>query len=204
MTIEFLITSLIVVASPGTGALYTLATGFSRGGRSSIVAAFGCTLGIVPHMAAAILGLAALLHTSALAFQIFKYVGVAYLLFMAWKTLQEHGTLKVDNDGLSGQSALQVTTTAILINILNPKLSIFFLAFLPQFIRADEMHPLSQMLLLSTVFMLMTFVVFALYGLFAAAIRNHVITRPRVLTWMRRTFAVAFAALGAKLALADR
>jgi threonine/homoserine/homoserine lactone efflux protein len=191
VTIEFLITSLIVVASPGTGALYTLATGFSRGGRSSVVAAFGCTLGIVPHMAAAILGLAALLHTSAVAFQVFKYVGVAYLLYMAWKTLQEHG-------------ALQVTTTAILINILNPKLSIFFLAFLPQFISADEAHPLSQMLLLSAVFMLMTFVVFALYGLFAASIRNHVITRPRVLTWMRRTFAGAFAALGAKLAFAER
>ncbi|KZD24640.1 LysE family translocator [Tardiphaga robiniae] len=203
MTIEFLITSLVVVASPGTGALYTLATGFSRGGRSSIVAAFGCTLGIVPHMAAAILGLAALLHTSALAFQVFKYAGVAYLLYMAWKTLQEHGTLKVETDD-SAQSALQVTTTAILINILNPKLSIFFLAFLPQFISADETHPLSQMLLLSAVFMLMTFVVFALYGLFAASIRNHVITRPRVLTWMRRTFAGAFAALGAKLAFADR
>lgn len=203
MTIEFLLTSLIVVASPGTGALYTLATGFSRGGRSSVVAAFGCTLGIVPHMAAAILGLAALLHTSALAFQIFKYVGVAYLLYMAWKTLQEHGTLKVETDD-SRQSALQVTTTAILINILNPKLSIFFLAFLPQFISADEAHPLSQMLLLSAVFMLMTFVVFALYGLFAASIRNHVITRPRVLTWMRRIFAGAFAALGAKLAFADR
>ena len=203
MTIEFLITSLIVVASPGTGALYTLATGFSRGGRSSVVAAFGCMLGIVPHMAAAILGLAALLHTSAVAFQVFKYIGVAYLLYMAWKTLQEHGTLKVETDN-SAQSALQVTTTAILINILNPKLSIFFLAFLPQFISADEAHPLSQMLLLSAVFMLMTFVVFALYGLFAASIRNHVITRPRVLTWMRRTFAGAFAALGAKLAFADR
>ncbi|KAA0075966.1 LysE family translocator [Tardiphaga sp. P9-11] len=203
MTIEFLITSLIVVASPGTGALYTLATGFSRGGRSSVVAAFGCTLGIVPHMAAAILGLAALLHTSAVAFQVFKYVGVAYLLYMAWKTLQEHGTLKVETND-SAQSALQVTATAILINILNPKLSIFFLAFLPQFISADEAHPLSQMLLLSAVFMLMTFVVFALYGLFAASIRNHVITRPRVLTWMRRSFAGAFAALGAKLALADR
>jgi threonine/homoserine/homoserine lactone efflux protein len=203
VTIEFLITSLIVVASPGTGALYTLATGFSRGGRSSVVAAFGCTLGIVPHMAAAILGLAALLHTSAVAFQVFKYVGVAYLLYMAWKTLQEHGTLKVETDD-SAQSALQLTTTAILINILNPKLSIFFLAFLPQFISADEAHPLSQMLLLSAVFMLMTFVVFALYGLFAASIRNHVITRPRVLTWMRRTFAGAFAALGAKLAFAER
>ncbi|MGM4922085.1 LysE family translocator [Tardiphaga sp. 804_B3_N1_9] len=203
MTIEFLITSLIVVASPGTGALYTLATGFSRGGRSSVVAAFGCMLGIVPHMAAAILGLAALLHTSAVAFQVFKYIGVAYLLYMAWKTLQEHGTLKVETDD-SAQSAVQVTTTAILINILNPKLSIFFLAFLPQFISADEAHPLSQMLLLSAVFMLMTFVVFALYGLFAASIRNHVITQPRVLTWMRRTFAGAFAALGAKLAFADR
>ncbi|MES2031451.1 MAG: LysE family translocator [Pseudomonadota bacterium] len=203
MTIEFLITSLIVVASPGTGALYTLATGFSRGGRSSVVAAFGCTLGIVPHMAAAILGLAALLHTSAVAFQVFKYLGVAYLLYMAWKTLQEHGTLKVETDNRA-QSALQVTTTAILINILNPKLSIFFLAFLPQFISADEAHPLSQMLLLSAVFMLMTFVVFALYGLFAASIRNHVITRPRVLTWMRRSFAGAFAALGAKLAFAER
>jgi threonine/homoserine/homoserine lactone efflux protein len=203
VTIEFLITSLIVVASPGTGALYTLATGFSRGGRSSVVAAFGCTLGIVPHMAAAILGLTALLHTSALAFQVFKYVGVAYLLYMAWKTLQEHGTLKVETDD-SAQSALQVTTTAILINILNPKLSIFFLAFLPQFISADEAHPLSQMLLLSAVFMLMTFVVFALYGLFAASIRNHVITRPRVLTCMRRSFAGAFAALGAKLAFAER
>ncbi|MGM5026440.1 LysE family translocator [Tardiphaga sp. 862_B3_N4_1] len=203
MTIEFLLTSLIVVASPGTGALYTLATGFSRGGRSSVVAAFGCMLGIVPHMAAAILGLAALLHTSALAFQVFKYVGVAYLLYMAWKTLQEHSTLKVETDD-SAQSALQVTTTAILINILNPKLSIFFLAFLPQFISADEAHPLSQMLLLSAVFMLMTFVVFALYGLFAASIRNHVITRPRVLIWMRRCFAGAFAALGAKLAFAER
>jgi threonine/homoserine/homoserine lactone efflux protein len=202
VTIECLITSLIVVASPGTGALYTLATGFSRGGRSSVVAAFGCTLGIVPHMAAAILGLAALLHTSAVAFQVFKYVGVAYLLYMAWKTLQEHGTLKVETDD-SAQSALQVTTTAILINILNPKLSIFFLAFLPQFISADEAHPLSQMLLLSAVFMLMTFVVFALYGLFAASIRNHVITRPRVLIWMRRCFAGAFAALGAKLAFAE-
>jgi threonine/homoserine/homoserine lactone efflux protein len=203
MTIEFLITSLIVIASPGTGALYTLAAGFSRGSRASVVAAFGCTLGIVPHMAAAILGLAALLHTSALAFQVFKYLGVAYLLYMAWNTLQEHGALKVE-DKVDARSALQVTVTAILINILNPKLSIFFLAFLPQFVSADEPHPLAQMLTLSTVFMLMTFVVFAIYGLFAASIRDRVIARPRVLTWMRRSFAGAFAALGARLALADR
>lgn len=203
MSIEFLITSLIVVASPGTGVLYTLATGLSCGSRASVVAAFGCTLGIVPHMAAAILGLAALLHTSALAFQTFKYLGVAYLLYMAWNALREHGALRVEGE-VGARSAVQVTITAILINILNPKLSIFFLAFLPQFVSATEAHPISRMLELSAVFMLMTFVVFVGYGLCAASIRTHVISRPRVLTWMRRTFAAAFVALGAKLALADR
>ena len=203
MSIEFLITSLVVVASPGTGVLYTLAAGLSRGARASIVAAFGCTIGIVPHMAAAIMGLAALLHTSALAFQIFKYLGVAYLLYMAWSTLREHGALRVEKE-VGARSAVQVTVTAILINILNPKLSIFFLAFLPQFVSAGEPHPLARMLALSAIFMLMTFVVFVFYGLFAAALRDHVISRPRVLAWMRRGFAGAFAALGAKLAFAER
>ena len=200
MSIEFLITSLIVVVSPGTGVLYTLAAGLSRGARASVVAAFGCTLGIVPHMAAAIMGLAALLHTSALAFQTFKYLGVAYLLYMAWNTLREHGALRVEKE-VGARSAVQVIVTGILINILNPKLSIFFFAFLPQFVSADEPHPLSRMLELSAVFMLMTFVVFVGYGLFAASIRDHVISRPRVLTWMRRSFAAAFVALGAKLRL---
>lgn len=202
MSIAFLITSLVVVVSPGTGVLYTLATGLSRGARASVVAAFGCTVGIVPHLAAAILGAAALLHASALAFQTFKWVGVAYLLYMAWNTLREQGTLPLEREA-GTRSAAQVTITAILINILNPKLSIFFLAFLPQFVGASEAHPLSRMLELSAVFMLMTFVVFVAYGLFAARIRDHVISRPRILTWMRRSFAGAFVALGAKLALAE-
>ena len=154
-------------------------------------------------MAAAIMGLAALLHTSALAFQTLKYLGVAYLLYMAWSTLREKGALKVETE-VGPRSASQVITSAILINILNPKLSIFFLAFLPQFVSASEPHPLARMLELSAVFMLLTFAVFVGYGMFAAAVRTHVISRPRVLTWMRRTFAGAFAALGAKLALADR
>ena len=203
MSIEFLVTSLIVIVSPGTGVLFTLAAGLSRGPRASVVAAFGCTLGIVPHMAAAIMGLAALLHASALAFQTFKYLGVAYLLYMGWNTLRERGALRVENQ-VGARSAIQVTTTAVLINLLNPKLSIFFFAFLPQFVSVHDPHPLSRMFLLSIVFMLLTFIVFVGYGLFAAAIRNHVISRPRVLTWMRRTFAAAFVALGAKLAFADR
>ena len=203
MSVEFLVTSFIVIVSPGTGVLYTLAAGLSRGSRASVVAAFGCTIGIVPHMAAAIMGLAAILHTSALAFQAFKYLGVAYLLYLAWSTLREHGALSVETE-TGARSALRVTTTAILINILNPKLSIFFLAFLPQFVGAGEVDPLWRMLELSTVFMAMTFVVFVGYGLFAASVREHVISRPPVLRWMRRTFAGAFIALGAKLALADR
>ena len=203
MSIEFLITSLVVVVSPGTGVLFTLAAGLSRGSRASVVAAFGCTLGIVPHMAAAVMGLAALLHTSALAFQTLKYLGVAYLLYMTWKTLREQGALQVEME-TGPRSTAQVIVSAVLINILNPKLSIFFLAFLPQFVSADEPHPLSQMLELSAVFMLLTFAVFVGYGMFAAAVRSHIISRPRVLMWMRRSFAGAFAALGVKLALTDR
>src|SRR5918996_4192390 len=193
VSIEYLLTSLIVIVSPGTGVLFTLAAGLSRGSRASVVAAFGCTLGIVPHMAAAILGLAALLHTSALAFHAFKWLGVAYLLCMAWSALRERGALRIDRQAgvgatppLTLRDAVKVTVEAVLINILNPKLSIFFFAFLPQFVSADEAQPLTHMMLLSAVFMALTFLVFVGYGLFAAAIREHVISRLAVLAWIRR------------------
>ena len=203
MSTEFLLTTLVIVATPGTGVLYTLAAGLSRGARASVVAAVGCTLGIVPHMVAAITGLAALLHTSALAFQILKYAGVAYLLYMAWSTLRERGALTVEEDS-APRSDARVIASGVLINILNPKLTIFFFAFLPQFVSPGEPGTLSAMLVLSGVFMLVTFVVFAAYGVFAAAVRTHVVSRPRVMTWMRRTFAAAFVALGARLAAESR
>ena len=203
MSIEFFITTLIVVVSPGTGALYTIAAGLGRGGKASLWAALGCTLGIVPHMLAAITGLAAILHTSALAFEIIKYLGVAYLLYMAWATLRDKGGLSVAED-VPAKSPRQVIVESVLINILNPKLSIFFFAFLPQFVPADTPQAVLRMLELSAVFMAMTFVVFALYGLFAAALRGHVLARPAIMVWMRRTFAGAFVLLGAKLALTER
>jgi threonine/homoserine/homoserine lactone efflux protein len=203
MSIEFLITSLIIVASPGTGAIYTLAMGLSQGARVSVIAALGCTLGIVPHLLAAMLGLAAILHTSALAFEIFKYAGVAYLLYMAWQAWRENGALRFEPES-SETSALRIVVHAVLINILNPKLSIFFLAFLPQFIAVGEASPLARMMEMSGVFMLMTFIVFVVYGLFAAAVRDKVVSRPAVMAWMRRTFAAAFVLLGARLALTDR
>jgi threonine/homoserine/homoserine lactone efflux protein len=207
MTLSFLLTSLIVVASPGTGVLYTLAAALTRGWRASIAAAFGCTLGIVPHIAAAMLGLAAVMHASALAFAALKWCGVVYLLYMAWQALRETGALAVDakvDAKVDARSNLRVTVTGFLINILNPKLSIFFLAFLPQFIAADEGHPVARMLELSGTFMAMTLAVFVVYGLFAASVRDRVVTRPRVMTWLRRAFAGGFALLGMKLALAER
>ena len=203
MSAEFLIVALVVVATPGTGMIYTVAAGLARGGKASVVAAFGCTLGIVPHMLAAITGLAALLHASALAFDVVKYAGVAYLLWMAWQTLKEKGAMRSSGDD-TRRSARRVIVDGIALNLLNPKLSIFFVAFLPQFMSKDAMHPIMEMLALSGVFMGMTFVIFALYGLFAAAMRDHVITRPAVMAWMRRGFAAAFVALGARLAMQER
>lgn len=203
MTLEFLLTSLIIIVSPGAGAIYTVTAGLSGGARASLVAAFGCTLGIVPHMLAAISGLAALLHTSAVAFQALKYLGVAYLLYMAWATFRDRGMLSV-NDAPSGKTSWQVIVQAILVNTLNPKLSIFFLAFLPQFVQANEMAPVSRMVELSLVFMALTFIVFAIYGVFAASVRKHVISNIPVQTWMRRGFAAAFAGLAAQLALTGR
>lgn len=205
MSLDYLIISLIVVATPGTGVVYTIAAGLGRGSRASVIAAFGCTLGIVPHMLAAITGLAALLHASALAFEIVKYAGVAYLLYMAWATWRERGAMSfsAQANGTS-RSGWQITLEAVLVNILNPKLSIFFLAFLPQFIVANDPAPLGSMLTLSAIFMAMTFAVFAVYGLFAAAMRDHVLTRPRVMLWLRRTFAAAFVGLGVKLAISEQ
>lgn len=203
MSIEFLVTTLIIVATPGTGVLYTLSAGLSRGARASVVAAVGCTLGIIPHMLAAMTGLAAVLYASAVAFETLKYAGVAYLLYLAWTTLREKGGLAVD-DPTPSRSTWSVIVSAILINILNPKLTIFFFAFLPQFVRADEPDALLRMTQLSGVFMMVTLIVFCLYGVFAAAVRQHVVSRPRVMTWMRRVFAGFFVALSAKLALTQR
>lgn len=203
LSVTFLLTSLVIVATPGTGALYTIAAGLSRGTRASVIAAAGCTLGIVPHLAAAITGTAALLRASGLAFEAVKYLGVAYLLYMAWSTWRDKSLLSVDAIAAPRQ-AMKVIRTAVLINLLNPKLTIFFFAFLPQFVPSGSPHALARLLGLSAVFMLMTFAVFALYGVFAASLRKHLIDRPRVVDRLRCVFAVSFMALGAKLATTAR
>lgn len=199
MSLEFLITAFIVVIVPGTGVIYTLAVGLARGGTASIAAAAGCTFGGVPHVLTAILGLAALLHTSAVAFQIVKYAGAAYLLYMAWMILKQRGALEVTPEKTE-KSLFRIALTGALINILNPKLSIFFLAFLPQFIPADSNNPIPHMLFLSSIFLAMTFGVFVCYGLFATGIRHRLLGAPAAMKWMRRAFATVFIGLGVKLA----
>ena len=202
MGIDFLITSLIVVVTPGIGVLFTLSAAITRGSRAAAIAALGCTLGILPHAAAAIVGLAAVLNASAVAFQTLKYLGVAYLLYLAWKTFREQGSLTVNE--APQRSAWHVIWSAIVVNLLNPKLSLFFFAFLPQFVNPRDPHPIVAMGVLSAIFMGMTYVVFLAYGLLAARARDHILARPKVLAWIRRSFALAFVGLAGKLALADR
>jgi len=203
MGVEFLLTSLIVVLMPGTGVIYTLSHGLGGGTRAALAATLGCTLGIVPHMAASIFGLAALLHTSAVAFQALKFGGVMYLFYLAWVALKDTSKLNVE-ENRARRSATQIAAQGFLINILNPKLSIFFLAFLPQFVPAASATPLFDMLVLSATFMALTALVFAGYGSAAALMRRYVISRPAVMAWFRCVFAGAFAILGLKLAFTER
>lgn len=200
ISLHFLLTAFVVVIAPGTGVIYTLALGLGQGRRAALIAALGCTIGIIPHLAAAILGLAAVLHTSALLFQIVKFAGVAYLLWLAYQAVKSGGALSV-----SGQSARQsswaIARRGALINILNPKLSIFFLALLPPFLSGQAATASIEMLTLGGVFMAMTFAVFVVYGVFAAAARDVLLGSDRVMRWLSRGFAGIFALLAGRLAL---
>ena len=179
-----------------------LAAGLSRGSRAGIIAAFGCTLGVLPHMVAAITGLAAILDASAIAFQAIKWLGVAYLLYLACQTLRDSAIHVEDNR--APVSFWRVIRTAVLINLLNPKLTIFFFAFLPQFVPAGQPNGTWRIVGLSGVFMALTFVVFALYGVFAATVRTQVISRPNVMLWLRRTIAATYLLLAGRLATESR
>ncbi|SDU47095.1 LysE family translocator [Stappia sp. ES.058] len=205
MGTEFLVAALIVVMIPGTGVIYTVATGLARGRAASVAAALGCTLGIVPAILASVAGLAALLHASALVFQAVKYAGAAYLLYLAWQTLREAGPLASgDNSASVPPGWTKIARTGCLINVLNPKLTVFFLAFLPQFVAPQAGSPAAQMVGMGLVFMAMTFAVFVVYGFFAAAAGERVLRNARAMAWIRRTVAVAFAGFGLRLALSER
>lgn len=199
MTFEYLLTAFIVTAIPGAGVVYTVAAGVAGGRRSYIIAALGCTLGTLPHIAAAISGLAVLLHTNLTIFIIIKWLGIAYLFYMAWKMVSDHTLLEL-NEKTRDKSAQQMIGSAVFINLLNPKLSLFFLAFLPQFVSPQEASPVLRMLELSVIFMIITFAVFIAYGAFAASVRHYLISDPAVQKRVRYGCAFAFMALALQLA----
>ena len=199
MSWQFLITALVVVLAPGSGVIYTLAVGLGQGRRAALMAALGCTLGIVPALLAAILGLAAVLHSSALLFQVVKFAGVAYLLWLAWQALKPGGALHVSAEKRA-ESGWTIIRRGVLINTLNPKLSIFFLALLPPFLSGNPATATVEMLVLGGIFMALTFLVFAIYGVFAAAARDRLLDSERVMRWIGRGFAAVFATLAMRLA----
>ena len=200
MTLQFLLTAFVVVIAPGTGVIYTLALGLGQGRRASVAAAFGCTFGIVPHLLAAIFGLAAILHTSAILFTAVKCAGVGYLLYLAWQAVRSDGALAIQPNR-SRDADWRIARQGALINILNPKLSIFFLALLPPFLSGNPATATSEMMAMGAVFMAMTFAVFVAYGVFAAAARDYLLQSERVMRWLNRGFAAIFAALAGRLAL---
>lgn len=198
----FFVTSLIVILMPGTGVMYTVSTGLLQGWRASLAAACGCTAGIVPHLLAGVLSISVLRQHVRL-FQGLKVAGVMYLLYLAW-------TLWRDNQGISnaGKQAhntpfniVHIAVKAVFINVLNPKLTVFFVSFLPLFIDADaDPSTIRQGLLLGGAFMLMTLVVFVAYGVLASRIQRYV-TSTRHVIWLRRTVAVLFVMLASRAAL---
>ena len=200
ISLQFLATALVVVVIPGTGVLYTLALGLGQGRRAAIAAAVGCTVGIVPHLLAAILGLAAILHTSALLFTAVKFAGVAYLLYLAWSALSANGAMAIQPEKRR-DSDWRIARRGALINILNPKLSIFFLALLPPFLSGDPASVTTEMTLMGAIFMALTFGVFVIYGVFAAAARDRLLQSVTAMRWLNRSFAAVFAALAGRLAL---
>ncbi len=204
ITSNFLLTALVVVLAPGTGVIYTVSTGLFSGWRASIFAAAGCTAGIIPHLLASVFGLAAVLHASALLFSVVKYAGAAYLFYLAWSMWRATGILELEKPS-QRSGLIQTAVRGVLLNILNPKLSIFFLAFLPIFVEPEAgLSPIHQMLILSGIFMLMTFVVFVGYGLLASLVSRAVLQRPKIMKRIQQSFALVFAALATRVAVSEQ
>lgn len=202
MSPEYLLTVLIVCLAPGIGVIYTLSAALGGGLRAGIWASVGCTLATCLHLAVALAGLAAILHTSALLFQTLKFAGVAYLMWMAWTTLRGTGALAVSPEGRARELRPgRLVWRGVALNILNPKLPMFFLAFLPQFMAAGSPTPTRDLLVLGAGFIAMTLAVMLLYALAAGLMRRAVVENARAMAWLRRAFAASFAALGLRLAL---
>lgn len=205
VSIDFLVTSLVVVLVPGTGVVYTVSCAISDGLRRGLVAAVGCTLGIVPHLLAAVLGLSGIMQAGAVAFEAVRWAGVVYLVVMGLAMIRDRGVLQFDLERSPSEVAAgAVIRRGILLNLLNPKLTLFFFAFLPQFLDSPPGLLDPRLVGLGMVFMLLTLVVFAVYAWTSAAVRDRVLRAPGVLRWAQRSLGALVIGFAARLAVTDR
>lgn len=204
MSVEFLLTSLVVVLIPGTGVVYTVSSAVGGGWRRGLVAAVGCTLGIVPHMLAAMLGLSGIMQAGSAVFEVVRWAGVAYLVFMGVSMIREAGALPLDEGDAPTESVALIVRRGILLNVLNPKLTLFFFAFLPQFLDASPGFFDAKLVGLGGIFMLMTLAVFAAYAYASAAVRDLVLAAPVARRWIERALGALLIGFAARLAFTDR
>lgn len=202
MLLYFLGASAALTIAPGPDNIFVLTQGIARGRKPAIVTALGMCSGISVHTTAAAFGLSAVFYSSAVAFNVVKYAGAAYLLYLAWKTLAEQSTITLSN--ADGRATVALFKRGFIMNVLNPKVAMFFLAFLPQFVTPDTEFFALQMLLLGLIFMVQAVLIFCLIGFFSGSIGNFILARPRIAKYFDWLTAGVFASLGVRLALTER
>ncbi len=201
----FLCASMALTVAPGPDNIFVVTQGMARGRRAALVTAWGMCSGVTVHTLAAAAGISALFYSSALAFRSVKYAGAAYLLYLAWQMLRENGSMTLSPvSSVAAPSTSALFRRGFIMNVLNPKVALFFLAFLPQFTVREAGNIPLQMLLLGFIFMVQGMVIFTLIGFFSGNVGRWIGRRPRAgryFTWLAGGI---FATLGLRLALAER
>lgn len=201
--IYFLGASALLTLAPGPDNTFVVAQGLSRGRRAAIITALGMCSGVSVHTSAAALGISAILYSSAYAFLMLKYAGAAYLLYLAYKAIREH-TVFLQQQDKTAMSAYLLFRRGFVMNVLNPKVALFFLAFLPQFITPDGFNLPLQMMLLGLIFMVQAMIIFSAIGYLSGSVGNAILTRPGISKYFAWLSAGIFTSLGLRLAFAER
>jgi threonine/homoserine/homoserine lactone efflux protein len=200
--LAFLLTAVLLTATPGPDNLMVLSVGVSRGRRSGIAFGLGCALGCLSHTALAVMGVSALVAASPVAFLFLKMVGGVYLIWLglqAWRHAGGSAKQAVPSIDASWQTLFM---KGLLANAINPKVVLFFLSFLPQFVDASQGHVAWQLGLLGVVFTAQAAVLFGLLGYFAGSVGGWLSRKPSVGLWLDRLAGGVFMALGTRIMMA--
>ncbi|WP_024347671.1 LysE family translocator [Lacrimispora indolis] len=199
-TYTFFITSFIIILIPGTGVIYTISVGVSKGKKASILAAFGCTAGIIPHLCISIALSSLLVKMSSSAFTIIKLLGALYLLYLGVGMMLSKTKLKLENAKLEN-NPVPIVCRGILINLLNPKLTLFFFSFLPQYVNSNGKNYVIESLTYGLAFMILTLIVFMGYGILGGTAKKLIISSPKRINLLQKFFGIIFIVFAVQLAL---